>query len=148
MHAQPAIGRFEGLEHRFPVRVYFEDTDVSGVVYHANYLRFLERARSDMLLCAHVDHAASVAAGEGAFVVRSAQLGYRVPARLADDLTVASTLVKLRAASSLIHQRVMRGSTIVVEAEIELAFVTPDGRPRRQPAAWVAAFEPYLLQEI
>ena len=138
------LGRFEGLEHVFPIRIYFEDTDVSGVVYHANYLRFYERARSDMLLCGGVDHAAAVASGEGAYVVHAANLKYRTPARLGDDLTVLSRLVQLRAVSSFIHQRVMRGSTIVAEAEIELAFVAPSGRPRRQPREWVTAFEPLI----
>ena len=63
---QPLEGRFDGPEHRFPVRVYFEDTDLSGVVYHANYLRYMERARSDMLRLAGIDQRATMEAGGGA----------------------------------------------------------------------------------
>jgi acyl-CoA thioester hydrolase len=65
----PATGRFDGVEHRFPVRVYFEDTDLSGVVYHANYLRFMERARSDMLACVGIDQRGSFDGGEGVYAV-------------------------------------------------------------------------------
>jgi acyl-CoA thioester hydrolase len=144
MDATLAHGRFAGPEHRFPIRVYFEDTDLTGVVYHANYLRYLERARSDMLIAAGVDQRAVFEAGEGVYAVRAASLQYRSPARLGDDLTVVSRVTQIRAASALIQQRVMRGETIVAEAEVELAFVSPSGRPRRQPASWVAAFEPLV----
>lgn len=148
MEALPAVGRFEGLEHHFVLRVYFEDTDLTGVVYHANYLRFMERARSDMLLAAGIDQRAAFEGGEGAYAIRSLRLDYRAPARLGDELRVASRLISLRAASVLIQQRVMRGQTIVAEAEVEAAFVSPSGRPRRQPAEWVAAFEPLLWKGI
>ena len=144
MHALSAIGRFEGLEHHFGLRVYFEDTDLTGVVYHANYLRFMERARSDMLLAAGVDQRTIFEAGEGAFAIRSLRLDYRAPARLGEELIVASRLMSMRAASVVIQQRVMRDETIVAQGEVEAAFVSPTGRPRRQPAAWVAAFEPLL----
>lgn len=144
MHALSAIGRFEGLEHHFALRVYFEDTDLTGVVYHANYLRYLERARSDMLLAAGVDQRTTFESGEGAYALRSVQLDYRSPARLGEELIVVSRLVSMRAAAVVIQQRVMRGETIVAQGEVEAAFVSPAGRPRRQPAEWVAAFEPLL----
>jgi acyl-CoA thioester hydrolase len=144
MDAPPALGRFEAKEHRFALRVYFEDTDLTGVVYHANYLRYLERARSDMLTCAGVDQRSVFEAGEGAYAVREVALRYRAPAHLADDLVIASRLMQLRPAAVVIHQRVMRGSTIVAEAEVEAVFVAPSGRPRRQPARWMAAFEPLV----
>jgi len=144
MELPPAVGRFAGAEHRFVLRVYFEDTDLTGMVYHANYLRFMERARSDMLLAAGIDQRAAFEAGEGAYAIRALRLDYRVPARLGEELCVVSRLVALRAASVVIQQRVMRGETIVAEAEVEAAFVSPSGRPRRQPADWVAAFEPLL----
>src|SRR5690606_15357523 len=88
MDAYPAIGRFDGLEHRFVLRVYFEDTDLTGVVYHANYLRYLERARSDMLIAAGIDQRSAFESGEGAYAVRSLNIRYRAPARLGDELTV------------------------------------------------------------
>jgi acyl-CoA thioester hydrolase len=144
MHALSAIGRFEGLEHHFALRVYFEDTDLTGIVYHANYLRYMERARSDMLLAVGVDQRTTFEGGEGAYALRSVQLDYRTPARLSDDLVVRSRLVGLRAAAVVIQQRVMRGETIVAQGEVEAAFVSPAGRPRRQPAEWMAAFEPLL----
>ncbi|MDT8759897.1 YbgC/FadM family acyl-CoA thioesterase [Sphingomonas psychrotolerans] len=144
MHALSALGRFEGLEHHFGLRVYFEDTDLTGVVYHANYLRYLERARSDMLLAAGVDQRTTFESGEGAYALRSVRLDYRTPARLGEELIVVSRLVSLRAAAVVIQQRVIRGETIVAQGEVEAAFVSPAGRPRRQPAEWMAAFEPLL----
>lgn len=144
---QPAQGRFAGREHRFPVRVYFEDTDLSGVVYHANYLRFMERARSDMLRMAGIDQRAAHDAGEGAYAVTSLEIAYRSPARLDDALVVVSRLSELRAASCRIHQRVMRSGLILTDAMVMAAFVTPHGRPRRQPAAWIAAFEGLVWTE-
>lgn len=142
---QNAHGVMAGREHRFPCRVYFEDTDLSGIVYHANYLRFMERARSDMLTAAGIDQRAAHEAGEGVYAVTEVAIRYRAPARLGDDLIVASTLRQLRAASCVIHQRVMRGREMLTDAQVTAAFVTPDGRPRRQPAAWVAAFAPLLV---
>lgn len=141
---QPQTGRFAGAEHRFAVRVYFEDTDLSGVVYHANYLRWMERARSDMLRLAGIDQRAAHEAGEGAYAVAELAIRYRAPARLEDALVVASRLITLRPASCLIHQRVMRGDEILSDARVTAAFVAPSGRPRRQPAAWLAAFEPLI----
>ena len=135
-------GRFDGLEHRFPVRVYFEDTDLSGVVYHANYLRFMERARSDMLRLSGIDQRAVFEAGEGAFAITRMQLRFVAPARLDEALTVVSRLTRVRAASVDIQQRVMRHDELLIEAEVEAAFVAPSGRPRRHPPGWVDAVVP------
>ena len=146
MSAPFAPGRFEGLEHHFVLRVYFEDTDLTGVVYHANYLRFMERARSDMLALAGIDQRAAHEAGEGAYALREANIRYRAPARLGDELVVVSRLVQLRPAAVDIHQRVMRDVTIVAEAEIEAVFVAPSGRPRRQPAGWMERFAPLVFK--
>lgn len=138
---RPAEGRFVGSEHRFPVRVYFEDTDLSGVVYHANYLRYMERARSDMLRLAGIDQRAHHDAGDGAYAVTDLAIRYRAPAKLDDALVVVTTLGAVRAASVDIHQTVMRGETILTEGRVTAALVAPSGRPRRQPAEWVAIFE-------
>lgn len=143
----PVQGRFVGREHRFPVRVYFEDTDLSGVVYHANYLRYMERARSDMLRLAGIDQRAAHEAGEGAYAITALEIAYRRPARLDDALVVISRLVELRTASCRIHQRVMRDGLIATDAMVTAAFVAPDGRPKRQPAAWIAAFGRLLWTE-
>ena len=137
---QPVEGRFDGCEHRFPVRVYFEDTDLSGVVYHANYLRYMERARSDMLRLVGIDQRAAMEAGEGAYAVSDMAIKFRRPAKLDDALTVVSALIQVRAAAVHIHQRVMRGPELLAEANVVAALVAPDGRPKRQPAAWTAAY--------
>lgn len=133
----PATGRFVGREHRFPIRIYFEDTDLSGVVYHANYLRYMERSRSDMLRLAGIDQRAFHDAGEGAYAVSAMALRFRRPARLDDALLVVSELIEVRAASVDIQQTVRRGAEVLVEAEVTAALVSPSGRPRRQPAAWL-----------
>ena len=144
--AMPLEGLFEGREHRFPVRVYFEDTDLSGVVYHANYLRYMERARSAMLRAAGIDQRAAFEGGAGAYAIRDLAIRYAAPARLDDTLTVLSRLVTLRPASVVIQQRVMRDTVLLTDASVEAAFVAPSGRPRRQPADWVAAFERLIWQ--
>jgi acyl-CoA thioester hydrolase len=122
------------------VRVYFEDTDLSGVVYHANYLRYMERARSDMLRLVGVDQRAAMEAGEGAYAVSDMAIKFRRPAKLDDALIVVSRLTRLRAAAVHIHQRVMRGPELVAEADVTAALVAPDGRPKRQPAHWASAY--------
>lgn len=137
----PVEGRFDGREHRFPVRVYFEDTDLSGVVYHANYLRYMERARSDMLRLVGVDQRGVMEAGGGAYAVSDLAIKYHRPARLDDALVVVSRLIQVRAAAVAIHQRVMRGPELLAEANVTAALVAPDGRPRRQPAEWAAAYK-------
>ncbi|HEX8301665.1 YbgC/FadM family acyl-CoA thioesterase [Sphingomonas sp.] len=144
MDALPALGHFLDQEHHFVLRVYFEDTDLTGMVYHANYLRYMERARSDMLLAAGIDQRAAQEAGKGAYAIRNLGIRYRAPARLGDELTVVTRLLRLRAASVDIHQRVMRENDILSEADVEAAFVTPQGRASRQPGEWLAAFEPLI----
>lgn len=137
----PHRGRFVGAEHRFGLRVYYEDTDLSGIVYHANYLRFMERARSDMLSVAGIDQRAAWEAAEGTYAVADLSIRYRRPAKLDDDLVVVSRLASARAASCVIHQRVMRKLEVLAEAEITVAFLDPQGRPRRQPRAWMEIFD-------
>ena len=137
---EPASGRFDGAEHLFPVRVYFEDTDLSGVVYHANYLRWFERARSDMLRLLGIDQRGAHEAGEGAWAVSELTLRYRAPARLDDAVTVRSRTLEVGAASCRIAQAAWRGETLLAHGEVRAAFVAPDGRARRQPPEWRAAF--------
>jgi acyl-CoA thioester hydrolase len=142
--AQPSAGALIGREHRLPVRVYFEDTDFSGLVYHANYLRYFERARSDMLRCIGIDQKAAFEQGEGVYAVAELSIKYKRPARYDDALLIVSTVETVRAASCLIHQRVMRDGELLAAAEVLAAFLSPDGRPKRQPAQWVSAFERLL----
>ncbi|MBJ7253613.1 MAG: YbgC/FadM family acyl-CoA thioesterase [Sphingomonadaceae bacterium] len=141
---QPYQGHFDGTRHYFAVRVYFEDTDFSGVVYHARYLHFMERARSDMLACIGIDQRSVHAEGKGAYAVTEMRVKYRRAAVFDDALLVVSTVEAVRAASCDIHQTVMRGGDILTEARVTAAFVSPDGKARRQPAIWVAAFQPII----
>jgi acyl-CoA thioester hydrolase len=143
---QPAAGRFDGRMHRFPVRVYFEDTDLSGVVYHANYLRFMERARSDMLGCAGIDQRAAFDGGEGVYAVADLSIKFRRPAKLDDALVVVSHVVAVGAATATIHQQVMRDGEVLTDATVLAAFLTRGGKPKRQPKHWVAAFQNLITE--
>ena len=141
---KPADGVMRGATHYFPLRVYFEDTDVAGIVYYANYLRFVERARSDMLRLIGIDQRGALEGGEGVYVVAEVAVKYRAPAKLADELVVVTEIEAVRAATVLIHQRVMRGDELLADVRVTAAFLTPDGRPRRHPGAWVETFERLL----
>lgn len=143
----PATGRFIAAVHHFPLRVYFEDTDLSGLVYHANYLRYMERARSDMLRVAGIDQRAAQEGGSGVYAVTDLRIGYRRPARLDDDLLVESRVTALSAATCTIHQRVRRDEEILTDGEVSVAFLTPRGRPTRQPKPWVAIFSRLMRGE-
>jgi acyl-CoA thioester hydrolase len=144
----PPSGQFVGATHQFAVRIYFEDTDLSGVVYHANYLRYMERARSDMLRLAGVDQRRANEAGEGAWAVTDLCIKYRAPARLDDVLIVTSRVMAVRGASVDIHQIVSRDTLTLTDATITAAFVGPDGRARRQPADWVTRFRSIMNGEM
>jgi acyl-CoA thioester hydrolase len=137
----PYRGGFVGREHRFALTVYFEDTDAYGIVYYANYLKFMERARSDMIRAVGVDQAAELRASGSAYAVVEVDIKYRRPGRLGDDLIVISTVDEVRAASVLIHQRVMRGKEQLTDARVTAAFLDGEGRPQRQPREWVAKFK-------
>jgi acyl-CoA thioester hydrolase len=140
---KPASGLFVGTRHVFPLRVYYEDTDLSGLVYHANYLRFCERARSDMLRVLGIDQRAAHEDGTGNYAVAEANMRFLAPARLDDSLVVQTDLAELRAASVRLVQRVVRGEELLVELAIRVGFIAPSGRPRRQPDAWRAAFDQF-----
>jgi acyl-CoA thioester hydrolase len=137
----PYRGGFVGREHHFALSVYFEDTDAYGIVYYANYLRFMERARSDMIRAVGVDQVAELRASGSAYAVVEVDIRYRRPARLGDDLLVVSTVREVRASSVHIQQRVMRGAEILTDARVIAAFLDGEGRPRRQPKSWVAKFK-------
>lgn len=137
----PQRGHFVGSAHHFPVRVYFEDTDLSGIVYHANYLRYMERARSDMLTIAGIDQRATMEGNGGYYAVADLALKYVAPAKLDDALLVISHVTEIRAAGVHIHQRVMRGGDLITDASVLAAFLGPHGRPTRQPRSWLDIFE-------
>ena len=146
---EPPSGTIEGRLHRFAVRAYFEDTDLSGVVYHANYLRWLERARSDFVRLLGIDQRAVNEAGEGAFAVAELTIRYLAPARLDDAVLIETRCVELRAASCRMHQTAaLIGGNLLAEARLRIGFVAPDGRPRRMPGSWRAAFAPIMPEGI
>jgi acyl-CoA thioester hydrolase len=138
---KPYSGGWVGNIHRFALRVYFEDTDVAQVVYYANYLKYMERARSDMLRSAGIDQRAFMDRQEGAYAVADLSIKYHRPAKLEDELLVLSRLRHVRAASVVIHQRVMRGDELLTDALVTAAFLTMDGRPQRQPREWLETFK-------
>jgi len=137
----PYRGGFIGSEHRFALTVYFEDTDTAGVVYYANYLKFMERARSDMLRAVGIDQQAMLQGDGSAYFVVEVDIKYRRPARLGDDLQIVSNVEQVRASSVDIHQRVMRGEELLSDARVTAAFLDGEGRPRRQPRDWVEKFK-------
>jgi acyl-CoA thioester hydrolase len=136
-------GAFRNGRHVMAVRVYYEDTDFSGIVYHANYLRFLERGRTNYLRLLGMDHRAlfEQAAREApgfAFVVRAMEIDFLKPARMDDLLEVETKPQEVKGASVLLQQRIARGDELLVEAQVRVAFVS-NGRARPIPKALRAA---------
>ena len=115
--------------HTQPVRVYYEDTDFSGVVYHASYLRFMERGRTNYLRLLGADHRAmfeqvAAEAPGFAFVVRHMDIAFRKPAHMDDVLDIVTLPEEVKGASIMLHQKVMRGDEVLVEAHVQVAFVS------------------------
>jgi acyl-CoA thioester hydrolase len=132
-------GAIHNGRHVMTVRVYYEDTDFSGIVYHANYLRFMERGRTNHLRLLGADHRAlfAEAAQEApgfAFVVRSMRIEFLKSARMDDVLNVVTAPQEVKGASITLHQEVLRGNELLVEADVRVAFVS-DGRARPIPRA-------------
>jgi acyl-CoA thioester hydrolase len=125
--------------HRWPIRVYYEDTDAAGIVYYANYLKFVERARTEMMRLFGAEHEQWRQADGTAFIVRHAALDYRAPARLDDMLVVETRVKEIGGASVLLAQDVKRGDTLLVAATVKIATVGRHGRPVRLPPAFRAA---------
>ena len=126
--------------HSLAVRVYYEDTDLAGVVYYANYLRFIERGRSDALRDLGIDQVAMKREGL-VFVVRSLSVDYLSPARFDDMLEVRTRVTRLKGASAEMGQEVWRGSDCLVRASVTVACMDGAGRPQRLPTDVRAALE-------
>jgi len=127
------------LTHRFPVRVYYEDTDFGGVVYYANYLRFIERGRTEMLRAAGIDQVALKRDQGLVFVVRSLAVDYLAPAHFDDLLEVRTRVARLRGASLDMAQEVWRGADCLIRATVTVACMDEGGKPQRLPAGLRAA---------
>jgi acyl-CoA thioester hydrolase len=131
---EPTAGSIDGKgAHHLPVRVYYEDTDAAGIVYYANYLRFIERARTDMMRLLGVSHS-RMAEEEGlSFIVRSCSVKYRKPARLDDGLDIRTRILRVRGPVLDIEQEVLRREELLVSADLRIACMNGDGRVQGLP---------------
>jgi len=145
MRVVPLDGEIRDGRHVLIVRVYYEDTDFTGIVYHANYLRYMERGRTNYMRLIGADHRALFEATEKeapgfAFVVRSMTLDFRKPARMDDVLDVVTEAEVVKGASATLRQRVLRGDELLVGASVRIAFVS-GGRARPIPKPLRAAMK-------
>ena len=129
----PLVGRFEGGEHVYPLRVYYEDTDASGIVYYANYLRFAERARTEMMRGAGITHVTLLGDHDAAFVVRRCVVDYRQPARLDDEIEVRTSIGAVAGAHIQAEQRVVREDALLASIGLKLGCIGRNGRAVRLP---------------
>ena len=138
----PSSGQIVDGEHLLPVRVYYEDTDFTGVVYHANYLRYFERGRSDFLRLRGISHT-ELRSREipMAFVVRRMEIDFAKAARVDDALVVHTLYEAQKGPRVLIRQRIERNGEIIASAAVEVACIRLDGRPLKPPADVVAALQ-------
>lgn len=135
-------GVIEGDAHRLPMRVYYEDTDSASMVYYANYLKFAERGRTEMIRLLGVPDGGRE--NGAAFAVRRCQIDYLRPARLDDHIDVWTRLMALGGASAELDQVVRRDDVVLARLAVRLAYVTPAGNPARLPTRFRAALKSFL----
>jgi len=139
----PSAGWLVGREHQLPVRIYYEDTDFTGVVYHANYLRYFERGRSDFFRLVGVSHSALLELPDpAAFTITRIAVDFRRAARIDDALLVRTTYDRAKGPRLFISQRITRGEELIATAEVEAACIDLAGRARRPPAGLAEALTP------
>jgi acyl-CoA thioester hydrolase len=144
---EPAgLGHFHGKTHILPLRVYYEDTDLSGVVYHANYLRYMERGRTEFFRLAGIWLAQLGEGEQFAWTLRKAALEYHRPARLDDALEVHTRCTSLSGARMTAAQRVMSAGAVLVAGQVEACIITLSGKPRRIPEEVRAKLLPFLFE--
>jgi len=132
----PDAGQWREGAHRMPVRAYYEDTDFTGVVYYANYLKFLERGRTDALRTAGVSHSDLLELDTPlGFAVRRITVDYIAPARIDDALVVETRFTEARGARLAVSQRILKEGAVLITAQVEAACIDLAGRPKRLPAA-------------
>jgi acyl-CoA thioester hydrolase len=141
---EPATGAMARDVHVYPLRVYYEDTDTGGVVYYANYLKFAERARTEMLRALGVPHSGMMKEDGLAFAVRRCEVEYLRPAHLDDALEVHTSNLTLEAASLWADQVVKRAEEDLVRMRLRLACINGAGRPARLPDAVRSALRPMV----
>jgi acyl-CoA thioester hydrolase len=134
-----SAARGVGLTHAMPLRVYYEDTDAAGIVYYANYLKFAERGRTEMMRALGFEHSRILGETGIAFTVRRLSADYRAAARLDDALTVETRIEEIGAATLSLDQQIRREGATLVALNVLVACVGRDGRPRRLPSGLRAA---------
>lgn len=140
---EPSSGIIEGKTHLLAVRVYYEDTDFTGVVYHANYLRYFERGRSDFLRVSGVSHSALLDREDpSAFAITQMTIGFKRAARIDDALTVRTQYQTVKGVRLMFGQQIVRGPDLIATAQVEAVCITPDGKPRRPPRDLVERLKP------
>ena len=142
---EPTAGVFSGREHQLPVRIYYEDTDFSGIVYHANYLRYLERGRSDFFRLVGISHT-ELHQEDTAFAIIRMELDFKRSARVDDALVVRTTYDRVEGVRLYVTQRVTRGDEVVLEAKGVAVCISLTGKPRRPTARMLAQLAPWLAQ--
>jgi acyl-CoA thioester hydrolase len=140
------LGRFDGKTHVLPISVYYEDTDLSGVVYHANYLRYMERGRTEFFRLAGISKMAGLEDEEPtAWAIRSVAVDYHRPARLDDLIEVRTSLTALSGARMKAVQDIVCGDVLLVTGRIEACITTLTGKARRLPKNVVETLAPFAV---
>jgi acyl-CoA thioester hydrolase len=142
-------GRIEGETHVLPIRVYFEDTDCAGVVYHANFLKFCERGRSDFIRLLGIEHQGLADPEQGepsVFVVRRVEIDYLKPGRMDDVLEIVTSCAEIGSASLVLRQDVRRDGTLIVSARVSVVLVSQAGKPQRLGAIIRGALQRFVNQ--
>jgi acyl-CoA thioester hydrolase len=141
--AAPSAGWLVGREHQLPVRIYYEDTDFTGVVYHANYLRYFERGRSDFFRLVGVSHSALLERPDpAAFTIVRMTVDFKRAARIDDALLVRTTYDRAKGPRLFISQRITRAEELIAAAQVEAACIDLNGRARRPPPGLADALAP------
>ena len=130
------------------VKVYYEDTDAGGIVYYANYLKFLERARTEALVTLGFNNKKIKDDFGAQIIVKSRNIEYKISAHLEDELTIRSFVKSITKTSFFMNQFISRGEDLIVEAKIHLVFVNKDGKPVKIPGTLFSDFKPYFCDSI
>ena len=130
------------------LKVYYEDTDSGGVVYYANYLKFLERARTEALFSIGYSNNKILQDFNSLIIVKSCNIEYKKPAYLEDELTIRSFVKTITKTSFFMNQIITRNNEVIVEAQIHLVFVNKDGKPKKIPEQIYSKFKPYFCDTI
>ena len=130
------------------LKVYYEDTDSGGIVYYANYLKFLERARTEALVTLGFNNKKIKDDFGSLIIVKSCNIEYKRPAHLEDELNIRSFVKSITKTSFFMNQFISRGEDIIVEAKVHLVFVNNEGKPMRIPGTLFQDFKPYFCESI